>query len=91
MAQHHISSFVSHTQEVCGLEWSPGGRYLASGSNNNRVAVWDYNQIHQNSVLMSDPVQSDPVHCFNQHRAAVKVIYLLEPLKLHLHLIWPKN
>lgn len=28
-----------HTQEICGLRWSPDGRYLASGGNDNVVNV----------------------------------------------------
>jgi cell division cycle protein 20 (cofactor of APC complex) len=30
-----------HTQEVCGLKWSPNGRQLASGGNDNMLCVWD--------------------------------------------------
>nr|CAD7432794.1 unnamed protein product [Timema monikensis] len=29
-----------HTQEVCGLKWSPDGKYLASGGNDNMLCVW---------------------------------------------------
>uniref|UniRef100_A0A8C5FTD6 CDC20/Fizzy WD40 domain-containing protein n=1 Tax=Gadus morhua TaxID=8049 RepID=A0A8C5FTD6_GADMO len=40
VANHHIYTLEGHTQEVCGLEWSPDGRYLASGGNDNMVYVW---------------------------------------------------
>lgn len=32
--------FIGHTQEICGLKWSPSNEYLASGSNDNTVRVW---------------------------------------------------
>lgn len=31
---------TGHTQEVCGLKWSPTGEYLASGSNDNTIRIW---------------------------------------------------
>ncbi|KAI5133760.1 cell division cycle 20, cofactor of APC complex [Nematocida ausubeli] len=36
----HVSSFLHHTQEVCGLKWDADGSYLASGANDNNVCVW---------------------------------------------------
>ena len=30
----------AHEEEVCGLEWSPDGRWLASGSNDNDCHLW---------------------------------------------------
>lgn len=48
-------------QEVCGLEWSPDGEQLASGSNDNLVHVWD-----RDSAL--------PRHVLAEHRAAVKAL-----------------
>lgn len=36
-----MPSYLSgHTQEVCGLKWSPNNEYLASGSNDNTVRIW---------------------------------------------------
>lgn len=35
-----VSTFEGHTQEVCGLKWSPNNEYLASGSNDNTVRIW---------------------------------------------------
>jgi len=70
--EHHISSFTSHTQEVCGLEWSPSQRYLASGSNNNKLIIWDWNNVQsQRNEARAD---NNYVHMFDQHRAAVKAI-----------------
>ncbi|XP_021941984.1 cell division cycle protein 20 homolog [Zootermopsis nevadensis] len=37
---HSVAGFSSHTQEVCGLKWSPDGRYLASGGNDNMLYIW---------------------------------------------------
>ena len=34
-SQLHTSYLKGHDQEVCGLKWSPDGRYLASGGNDN--------------------------------------------------------
>lgn len=63
VAEHHVASLLSHTQEVCGLKWSPDGRYLASGGNDNTVNIWD--TALDIAVL--------PLHHFTEHQAAVKV------------------
>lgn len=36
-----IMTLESHSQEVCGLKWSPDGQQLASGGNDNVLCVWD--------------------------------------------------
>jgi cell division cycle protein 20 (cofactor of APC complex) len=64
VAEHHVGSLEAHTQEVCGLKWSPDGRYLASGGNDNMVAIWDWN-FHQTT---------QPLHSLHEHEAAVKAI-----------------
>ena len=56
----------SHSQEVCGLSWSPSGQYLASGANDNKVHIW-----HSGQVNRMDNVQS--VKTLSEHTAAVKV------------------
>ena len=38
---HVVSRFRAHTQEVCGMTWNAGGELLASGGNDNLVALWD--------------------------------------------------
>ena len=60
----HVTTLRGHNQEVCGLKWSPNGRYLASGSNDCIVNIWD--------SFSTDP-WSKPKHTFTEHRAAVKV------------------
>jgi len=50
-----------HKQEVCGLKWSEDSLYLASGGNDNKMAIWDIRS------------SRDPL-CYGKHRAAVKAI-----------------
>lgn len=66
VADHHIFTLSGHSQEVCGLEWSPDGRYLASGGNDNLVYVWP-------GVQEGSGQGSNAVHGFNEHQGAVKV------------------
>eukprot|EP00172_Hildenbrandia_rubra_P001279 Plantae.Rhodophyta-Hildenbrandia_rubra.ctg18254.p1 GENE.Plantae.Rhodophyta-Hildenbrandia_rubra.ctg18254~~Plantae.Rhodophyta-Hildenbrandia_rubra.ctg18254.p1 ORF type:complete len:405 (-),score=61.46 Plantae.Rhodophyta-Hildenbrandia_rubra.ctg18254:230-1291(-) len=61
---HHVSTLAAHTQEVCGLKWSPNGTQLASGGNDNLLAIWDQ---QQQSVW-------SPSHELRQHTAAVKAL-----------------
>jgi cell division cycle protein 20 (cofactor of APC complex) len=58
---HHVATMSGHTQEVCGLKWSPDGKYLASGGNDNVVNVWD---------------NEGKMHCnpLTEHVAAVKAL-----------------
>ena len=64
LAQYHIASSQAHRLDVCGLQWSPNGRLLASGGNDNMVHVWD--------MYQQDPWAS-PAHTLKEHSAAVKV------------------
>lgn len=63
VAQHHIGTLNGHEQEVCGLKWSAGGNYLASGGNDNVVNIWN-----------KDPGNDRPLYTFNSHTAAVKAL-----------------
>ncbi|KAL0966133.1 hypothetical protein UPYG_G00291320 [Umbra pygmaea] len=67
VANHHIFTLSAHCQEVCGLKWSPDGRYLASGGNDNLVCVWP-------SVPEGSGRPHDPIHTFNEHEGAVKAL-----------------
>ncbi|KFD45255.1 hypothetical protein M514_13868 [Trichuris suis] len=58
-----VAKYVAHKDDVCGLEWSPNGRYLASGGNDNRV------QIYSHMAMKATPVLS-----LSDHQAAVKAI-----------------
>ena len=39
--EHFVGTLKGHTQEVCGLKWSPAGNLLASGGNDNILNIWD--------------------------------------------------
>ena len=38
--EHAVSRVQAHSQEICGLAWSPDGRQLASGGNDNVLNIW---------------------------------------------------
>ena len=65
VAAHHVGTLSGHTQEVCGLRWSPDGRHLASGANDNLLCVWPGHSMAGAS--------QQPIHTFTQHLSAVKV------------------
>lgn len=67
VANHHVATLARHTQEVCGLKWSPDGKYLASGGNDNLLVLWDANVNTNSNTNM-------PLFTFNQHQAAVKAL-----------------
>ncbi|KAN0068655.1 WD40-repeat-containing domain protein [Elaphomyces granulatus] len=62
IAQHKIAELVSHTSEVCGLEWRSDGAQLATGGNDNLVNIWDSRSL------------SAPKFTKTNHRAAVKAL-----------------
>lgn len=63
-----VGSLCEHTQEICGLKWSPNGRMLASGANDNLVNVWSH------SAMGSSAETSSPLVSLSDHQAAVKAI-----------------
>ncbi|KAG9334098.1 hypothetical protein JZ751_009190 [Albula glossodonta] len=65
VADHHVSSLTGHSQEVCGLKWSPDGRYLASGGNDNMVFVWPGVQGGSSQAV---------INSFSDHQGAVKAL-----------------
>ncbi|RMD39575.1 hypothetical protein DV735_g5557, partial [Chaetothyriales sp. CBS 134920] len=62
VAQHKVAELVSHTSEVCGLEWRPDGAQLATGGNDNLVSIWDARSL------------AAPKFAKRNHRAAVKAL-----------------
>ncbi|CRG89302.1 WD repeat-containing protein slp1 [Talaromyces islandicus] len=62
IAQHKVAELVSHTSEVCGLEWRSDGAQLATGGNDNLVNIWDARSL------------SAPKFTKTNHRAAVKAL-----------------
>uniref|UniRef100_A0A183B5Z0 WD_REPEATS_REGION domain-containing protein n=1 Tax=Echinostoma caproni TaxID=27848 RepID=A0A183B5Z0_9TREM len=55
-------------QEICGLAWSPDKQYLASGANDNCVAVWPANIISERTSGIQ------PRITLTEHQAAVKAL-----------------
>lgn len=66
-ADHLVGTLSGHSQEVCGLKWSPDGRYLASGGNDNLLNIWP-------CAPGECFTQSSVLHSFDDHTAAVKAI-----------------
>lgn len=64
IAQHKTATLAHHTQQVCGLSWSPDGSMLACGSNDNIVSLWD----------ASASSTSRPRFSLNDHQAAVRAL-----------------
>jgi len=64
VARHNVATLSSHTQEVCGLAWSPDGMTLASGANDNTLCLWDAGTSSTNS----------PRYRLTDHQAAVKAL-----------------
>lgn len=62
IAQHKVAELISHTSEVCGLEWRSDGAQLATGGNDNLVNIWDARSL------------SAPKFTKTNHRAAVKAL-----------------
>jgi cell division cycle protein 20 (cofactor of APC complex) len=60
--QHLVSTLSGHTQEVCGLKWSPDGSMLASGGNDNLLNIWD------------GISSTEARYTLDQHQAAVKAL-----------------
>eukprot|EP00586_Coscinodiscus_wailesii_P002589 CAMPEP_0172487060 /NCGR_PEP_ID=MMETSP1066-20121228/15908_1 /TAXON_ID=671091 /ORGANISM="Coscinodiscus wailesii, Strain CCMP2513" /LENGTH=507 /DNA_ID=CAMNT_0013253419 /DNA_START=84 /DNA_END=1607 /DNA_ORIENTATION=+ len=64
VARHNVATHCDHTQEICGLSWSPDGTTLASGANDNRLCLWD----------ASASSSSGPKYSLTDHQAAVKAL-----------------
>lgn len=62
IAQHKVAELVSHTSEVCGLEWRADGAQLATGGNDNLVSIWDARQLNA------------PKFQKTNHKAAIKAL-----------------
>lgn len=75
--EHHVGTLNGHLgHEICGLKWSPDGKYLASGANDNKVNLWSGSNITLNADSVSPMQQLG-------HMSAVKAISWC-PWKPHL-------
>jgi len=68
-ARHKVGTLRGHTQEVCGLKWSPSGNFLASGGNDNLLNIWD-----ERYTSAPNQVCDQPLHRLDAHQAAVKAL-----------------
>lgn len=66
--RHAVGTLRHHTQEVCGLAWSPDGTTLASGANDNTLCLWDA------SVGEGRLSTAAPRFTLTDHQAAVKAL-----------------
>lgn len=57
-ANYLVAESNAHSQEVCGLRWSPDGSYLASGANDNLLHVWSRSPSDMHA-------QATPIHTFS--------------------------
>ena len=62
VAQHKVAELHGHAAEVCGLEWRADGAQLATGGNDNVVAIWDARSL------------AAPKFTKTNHKAAVKAL-----------------
>lgn len=75
VSQHHVSTLQgAHTQEVCGLTWSPDGTSLASGGNDNLLCIWDARGGAQSITSSLAPRVQAPRLQLTDHLAAVKAL-----------------
>lgn len=59
--QQAVKTYNTHTEEVCGLKYSPDGSQLASGGNDNLLCIFNCNGLNENLIL-------------KHHKAAVKAL-----------------
>ena len=76
---HIISRLTSHNQEVCALKYNVSdSSYLASGSNDNIVYIWDIRRISERLINIGDDNDCEfnikPYHTLSYHKAAVKAL-----------------
>lgn len=79
-ANHLVSRYKAHEQEVCGLAWSNDGEVLASGGNENYLCIWDAAMSMSTSRAQSrrsnnhHPTDIAPRLILKKHKAAVKAL-----------------
>jgi len=71
---HRVGTLKGHTQEVCGLKWSPAGNLLASGGNDNILNIWDDRYRTRLVPVVQGGSLDGPLHRIDAHKAAVKAL-----------------
>lgn len=66
--RHAVGTLRGHTQEICGLSWSPDGSTVASGGNDNICCLWDASVGHDRFSTAA------PRFTLTEHQAAVKAL-----------------
>jgi meiosis-specific APC/C activator protein AMA1 len=41
----HVATITVHTQQICGLAWSPSGELFATGGNDNLCCLWEADKV----------------------------------------------
>ena len=79
-ANHIVSTYTGHTQEVCGLKWNDDGSTLASGGNENYLCLWDASMSGSNGAYQGNNRSLGRRNCqsprviLTEHQAAVKAL-----------------
>jgi cell division cycle protein 20 (cofactor of APC complex) len=74
-ANHLVSTYKAHEQEVCGLKWNDDGSTLASGGNENYLCLWDAKMSSSESQRRANrSSEVAPRLLLQQHKAAVKAL-----------------
>lgn len=50
-----LAKISAHSQQICGLAWSPDGSYLATGGNDNACLLFELSDIFAQSELLQAP------------------------------------
>jgi cell division cycle protein 20 (cofactor of APC complex) len=74
-----ISELNFHCREVCGLKWNSSGRFLASGSDDCLVCIWDMAATSLSPAINQKRLQ--PFKVLKEHKAAVKGLNLFDNFK----------
>ncbi|KAJ2346256.1 substrate-specific activator of APC-dependent proteolysis [Coemansia sp. RSA 2618] len=77
-----VSTYYGHSQEVCGLRWSPDRTQLASGGNDNMLLIWDtrYTPLDSRVPSYHPDIAAGPrgfrrpLFRLTEHSAAVKAL-----------------
>ncbi|EER23609.1 WD domain, G-beta repeat containing protein [Coccidioides posadasii C735 delta SOWgp] len=73
-----IARIASHTQQICGLSWSPDGKYFATGGNDNVCLLFE------TASILAGNTQSEQ-SCSNTSMA----IRTRPPKQRHMHQVLP--